>query len=442
VFGIVISIILSCTTTWAASAHLSSFIADADASLSNSDAMHAYRSYSYLETSKPEIFKRFGLVGYLESVFILGPTTLAKSECDRLVATSDKQVIFKAAYVCSLEYTQLKQPELAAAFLAKITRSSSFYWPAQIILVANDFSKNDSASALKRILLQDISHFKKFDLEDEFHLSRARAFAGLSKVGEALSEYQAISSKSIFYINALHEMAIVFFKTKKFETAQMLIDVIRTNYEGSFRGAQKINVPANIYYDARYLEAYIDLTQVNSENATSQFDLLQKENEKYHERHQYSLEVASTIKVINEQGVRWADSRNFTDALQGQLQLISNWMSPDVRLKLEREITLQLTYAHEWARLNTYNSILKDPELQTYKKAIEKLKQSSLAAIQTDMTEDLKMVMQNIKAFTMKARLAKLEAVSMSKAQGTRSLDEVIDDYLAKVRQIDEFAPQ
>ena len=77
-----------------------------------------------------------------------------------------------------------------------------------------------------------------------------------NRLDDAVRKYQSVDGKSQFYIDALEETAWVFFKMRRFESSQVLLDVLIGNYESAQRlGNQKVS--DSTYYRARYLKAYL-----------------------------------------------------------------------------------------------------------------------------------------------------------------------------------------
>jgi hypothetical protein len=440
VFGALIILILYSSTSMALTASVSNFVVNADASLNSNDTIQSYRSFVILEQVKPKQFYKLGLEGYLKSLFIIGTESLIQSECDRFSKLLDKSVSAKARYLCGLEYTEEKNPGVAANYLLAIDLTSTFYWPAQILLSTDDLLKDQAVSALNRLVSLDAKIYKKFKLEDLFYLTRARSLLTLNKFSEALRDYQFISSSSPYYVDALQEMAFVFYKQKNFNAAYTLIDVIKTEFEQNLSGRSKLIIPSAMYLQVRYLEAYSKLVDSDLEHALTEFEELKNEVKQFESAKGSDRDANLLANLIRKNGNSWSDERDFPLPLEAQLLSYSYLLAPGEQRKIKRLIQLYLAYTHELTHVEHLDSTHDDKNLGSYKADLQNLGTSVIEQIRLEFLKDNESSTQALNSVGLKARLGKLEVATIQRAHGVKSLDDVIQDYLLSIRQMDELA--
>ncbi|MDZ4678051.1 MAG: hypothetical protein SGI74_11160 [Oligoflexia bacterium] len=410
---------------------------DAEISLGYGDFFKAYRSYLVLEKQKPRHFGKLGIDGYLQSLFVVGSVEIIRDECDRFIRSDEPLLTSKAAYLCGLNFLEKKDTDLAEAYLKKVPEKSNLRWPSLILLATSDLLKNEPTQAIKRLSINDLKQYEKFELEDRFYLCRARALTMQNKFEEAIKEFQAISSLSYFYPEALNETAWVFFKMRRFESAHVLLDVITGNYETKNRAGIDLKITPTVYYRARYLSAYLALVEQRTEGAVNEFLDLKNDYDRFLVQNKSDLNVQITLQMIRDKNLEWSDIRYIPPVINKQLDLIGEWIGPEVKEGFKRDIFLQMGLTRELGRMARAQSYIANDD--GYSKQLEKLQNNAWVLFANRYTRILKKAEQNMNTLSLKAEVGRLEVIWLGRAQGARNLDEVIDNYGQSVRAIDEF---
>jgi tetratricopeptide (TPR) repeat protein len=409
---------------------------DAEASRSSGDFFKAYRSFLVLESQKPKHFGHLGAEGYLNSLFVVGGEEAIRDECDRFLRSGDSLLSAKATYLCGLHFLEKKDTTKSETYLQKVSAKSGFHWPAQILMCSVDLLKNEPDKAIKILSVQDIKQYTKYELEDRFYLCRARAFTMQNKFEEAIKEFQAISSGSPFYADALNETAWVFFKMRRFESAHVLLDVLVGNYETKKRAMFDLKITPTVYYRARYLRAYLALVEQRPEGAVNEFLDLKNDYDKFLSKNKPGMDIVSTLQLIRDGNQDWTDIRYIPPVIIKQLDLIGEWMGPEVRETFKRDILLQMGLTREVQRMaRAKDEVTED----AYVDDLEQLQDTSWRLFVNRYTRVLKKTEQNMSTLSLKAEVGRLEVIWLGRAQGARNLDEVIDNYGQSVRAIDDF---
>ena len=444
-FYFIISGALNFSNSFAATTSINNVLIDAESSFIAGDLLHSYRSYIFLEQVKPDHFNKVALAGYLETIFILSPEAFVREECDRFALRPDSGVRAKANYICGLHFVEEKKPEVATVYLEKVERNSNFFWPAQIARATGDLILGKPDLAAQHLDIKELKSYEKAGIGDELQITLARIRVTQNKLEEALKYYQAINSSSPFYVEALEETAWIFFKLEKYESAQVLIDVLKANYESAQKSSLNLKISSATYYKARYLEAYIILVQQRTEAATGLFSELQRDYSKYPLLKRDAnvgiyLNNSKMAAFLKGQDIKSSNFRNFQENVSLVMPVISDWVTPELKAQLEKEIKLETAYSFELDRTSKFKSQFNDT-LTDYPALTQKLWESTLPQVLKKYALVNTKLNQGINVLSLKAELGKLEITWMARAQGTRSLDEVTDDYISKINVINELMP-
>jgi hypothetical protein len=414
---------------------------DGEASLFYGDYFHAYRSFSYLEEEKQASFAREGLEGYLQSLFVIGSANQIAKECGDLSGSREPALANKTAYICGQHYTEIKDAENAQKYLPRITRSSKYYWPARILWASAALITSDPQEAISLLKPQEFKIYAGLDLGDQFSITLARAYTAENKFDDALKNYQSIPGESKLYVEALEETAWVFFKMRRFESAQVLLDVLLGQYESAQRLGQEQQISPFTYFRCRYLKAYLALVEQRTEGAASEFAELRAEYEKALEKLKPALNADEVLTLIRRDNQKWTDVRNIPEKLSAQLKYIGEWMGADVEKDFESQIYFQMALSREIKRADSFTAIY-TKESPGYRNSLESLRDKTWDQFSDRYSKAMAKLTKELNTLKIKAELGRLEIVWMKRAEGARTLDEVIDNYRQEARSIDEVVEQ
>ncbi len=408
---------------------------DAQIRITNGDLFQSYRDYTYLESEYPTLFSPLGLDGYIQSLFIVGSANLIQEECNRLVTMADESVVAKSAYSCGLFYLEKRKPPLAEEFLKKIKNNSKFVWPALILRTTAALALHDPAKASALLSKADVSAFTKLGLENQYNLARARISVAQYMYDDAIKYYQAVSSSSDLYIDALEEISWIFFKVKKYESARVLLDVIIGNYEGIQKSGSYLKISSSNYFQSRYLKAYLSLVEAREDGAASEFSDLRRDIDNFSKKQIAFLDAKESLTQIHSSNIKWAGLKELPLKVREQLKLVGEWIGPDIQKTLESDLLFQLSLSRELAR----STVLKKDELPTYLSTIDKLKNRTWEKFSKKYKENIDRLGQGFRALSLKAELGRMEIIWMARSQGARNMDEVLENYQQRIRSLDEF---
>ena len=414
---------------------------DAAANIFYGDFFKAYRDFNFLEEAKPLQFGKLGLEGYLQTIFVISSEKFQIAECERFGGSPDHEIKQKSSYLCGLHFVENKKVDRAEKFLSALGQDSKLYWPAQILRATAKIVSNAPLKATLLLKNEHIESFAKLGLVDEFHLTRARAFTAAAQYEDALKEYQIIGGESPFYIESLEETAWIFFKRRRLESAQVLLDVIIGHYESAQRLGNEQKVTTNAYYRARYLKAYMSLIEQRAEGAASEFADLKDEYEITLDELRQSLNSTEPLELIKNENQKWTDIKNFPDKLAAQMDLISEWLGADNKKSIESDIFFQMALRREIDRIKN-NPGVTEKDNPAYLKTLETLQEKTWGIFASQYKFTMKKVERELNTLKVKAELGKMEIVWRKRAEGARSLDEVVDSYRQEAKAVDEFMGQ
>lgn len=437
-------IVFSCVLLLASKAEAVTFkglITDAEARLVYGDFFQSYRIFGSVELDQNKSFGALGVEGFLKSLFIIGAPGEISAECKRLSASPDNAVRTRAGYVCGLNAIEKRKPIQALEYLRGVAENSGFHWPAQILRATAYLVQNEFQKAMALLPESESKKFVAAGLGDQYYLCRARALVAQNRFEDALRDFQAVASESPLYIEALEETSWVFFKLRRFESAQVLLDVLIGNFESARRGPASLIVSPNAYFRSRYLKAYMALLEQRTEGASAEFADLKGDYEKFKEKTMAVLDPAKALEVIGKGNGAWTDVRNIPENVKGQLDLVAEWLGPEIKKNLESQIYLQMALSREAVRIKRQKNLV-DQVSTAYATRVANLQQMTWKNFSDEYRAVMGRVGKSLKKGALKAELGRLEIVWMNRAQGARNLDEIIDNYQAKMRSVDESMGQ
>ena len=151
-----------------------------------------------------------------------------------------------------------------------------------------------------------------------------------------------------------------------------------------------------------------------------------------------TLQSETSLSAIKEGNEKWTDIGNLPEGLNEQLDLISQWEGAEVRKNFENQIYYQMALTREIARTEKYKPELTGDSAD-YAKNLKLIQDKTWKEFADQFQGMMKKLSKDIETLKVKAELGRLEIVWLKRAEGARSLDEVIDNYRQEARAADEF---
>lgn len=433
-YKIILLTILNVTQVNAAALNVEDIIREGKSSTVLSDHFKALRLYNFLKDTRPKTFYSKGLIPYLETQAVLMSFGGLEKECDRLAKVLRKNELDTLYYTCGRLFFDSFQLSLSEKYLNKVSGKNTIS-PQHLIYKASLYMGNAESEKCLKILNASIpKRIKNSNIRDLFYLTRARCFVQQNEIDRAILEYHMISASSPFYYYALEESAWTQFKVRHFESVRTLLDVIVTTYETGL--GERRTVPAAIYFRSRYLMAYTALVQKNSKLAQEHFQSLKDSVNKYASdkiiEDQKAQKMAQQIALESS---KWLDTKAMPREIQSFLEIVQEWADARLKKRIDKLIEQQFALSREIQRFKE-NKIADFDEYQKNLISLEKLNRKQL---EDEFVRAARSVERSIRVIKIKSDLGSLELVWTDRAQGMRSISELLDNYQEQINEVEDF---
>lgn len=423
-FLLLILAIIFCTQT-----HAENLTGSMEMALATGDYFSAYRISVAAEESSSEEFLKNNVEGYLKSLFVIGTKKQITSECARLSNLS-----VKATYLCALNAVEEKEIDLASKFLKKIDDKTKFHYPAQILRATVAIVESNFESAVNLLNPDEIEKYKELQLDQLFYLTRARALIGLKRFEEATKYSQSVDSKTPYYVEALEQTSWIFFKSRKFESAQILLDVIISTYESPQKIESDLKISPSHYYRSRYLKAYLALLEQRPEGAANEFSQLKGDYDKFLSAFKKE-KIEEELKKIQTAPIVSSEIKTVAPLVGARLNFFEEWLGAEVGEFYNKQFKMQTALNNELLRMQR---VLGD-ESKNYISDLDALKKKSFEKLEKEYVQTLEKLAQSMSTLSLKCELGRLDVFWLNRAQGARNLEEVIDSYKQTTKSIENY---
>lgn len=297
--------------------------------------------------------------------------------------------------------------------------------------------ENAPDQALALLQKKDIPQFKKFDLLPHYYLTRGRALTQQSRWELAVQEFQNIPVESGLYGETVMETAWLFYKQRKYESARVFLDVVIGGYQTKGRESTSLKISTLQFFQSRYLKAYISLVEGRTEAAVQDFLELKSDFSRFQKDQEKNVDAVAVIGKVRQESKVWGDMNQVEKSMAGVLELISDWYGHDEAEKARRDLILQMSLMKEIARASEIQAA--GVEGVKHHQGIVKLQSESWELFMKSINKTLIKVAKSFKALQLKTDVGRLEVIWLGRSQGARSVDEVVDNYGATIREFDDF---
>ncbi len=400
-----------------------------EAALGTGDYFGAYRTSLAFEDALPVDFQKLGIANYFKSLFIVGSHSEIKTQCDFYAGKSSI-----ANYACGLHFVEKKDVDQGLSYLEAIDKKSGFYWPSQIIISSALLIKNNPELALLRLRTEELGKYKARQLDQLFYLTRSRTLLALGRYDESIEFSQSIDSYSPYYVEALEQTAWAFFKIRKFESAQILLDVLISSFESPKKTSSDLNISSTLYYRSRYLKAYLALLEQRPEGASNEFSQLKGDYDKFLKQgfSEFNL-TALTSNFSSSNGL--ADMKSLPPLVENQTNYMADWLGAEISLDFQSDARFQVAVNKEINRMKKLNS----KESTGYLAGLLNLKMKSYKNFEMRDSKSIIKLQRAMETLSLKAELGRLDVFWLNRAQGARTLDEVIESYKQSTRSVESY---
>lgn len=311
-------------------------------------------------------------------------------------------------------YQRLEYHFLRASLFLKLNKNST-------CLEEMDAAKN-------KVTENTSTHFK--DLIQVIH---ARCLLSEGRYPEAMNKFQTLSVNSDFYLTTLEEQAWAHFKARNLTSARDILKILVSYFTGQDVKNQMFG--ADVYFRAKYLQAYIELISQNRDKAREMFAALKTEIQKF-KKENFKIQIPKDTKV------KLAQIKTYSQFLNKEYKFISSfrtfmstWSAVEDQKNLDKELRYLVALNAEVERMKK----IKNSNLYDYIDIIEKAQKAQLNLVYESMEAYLKLSRRNIDSIEFKANMGQVENFWAARTEGKRTLAEVLDAYKKEVTYVEEY---
>lgn len=396
-----------------------------------SDHYRAYRLGLIMRTKTPVEFYKSGFVPFLESYAMIASVKDMEKQCETLAESKNSSTRSLIYLTCGRMMLDMFELSKAQKYFEKISPASKEAVPGTVYLSSLYLGRGDGercVALLNQGLRKKIRHPV---LRDLFHMTRGRCFLELNKYDQAVLEYQLISPTSQYYYDSLEETSWAQFRTRRFESARTLLDVIITTYETGL--GQNRSVSPSMYFRTRYLQAYIELIENNVPKATGQFNALEQAISAYMKPQvDQLLKARELTKKIIDDNTKWIDMQAMPDEVKQFLSVVGDWTDSAIRKKIERTIGLQFSLSRERTRLQG------EAQFANYVEVVRRLESANAKTLETELVSAARAAAKSMRVLKIKSDLGRIEIKWVERTQGVRSIEELLESYKKEVDEVED----
>lgn len=275
-------------------------------------------------------------------------------------------------------------------------------------------------------------HFK--DLIQVIH---ARCLLAEGRYAEAVNKFQTLSVNSDFYLTTLEEQAWAHFKARNLTSARDILKILISYFTGQDIKNQIFG--ADVYFRAKYLQAYIELISENRERSRELFVSLKAEIQKFKKE---NFSKNSKDNVPKDATTKLAKLKSYSQLLTPEYAFVpkfrtfmSTWSSIEETKALDNDLRYLVAVN---AEMDTVQR-LKNSELSNYARKLKALQKIQIRTVYQAMDKSLAQSKRNIDSIEFKANMGQVENFWAARTEGKRTLAEVLDSYKKEVTMVEDY---
>ncbi|MCB0393009.1 MAG: hypothetical protein KDD25_00535 [Bdellovibrionales bacterium] len=435
-YVVIIVVIFAWSVTSSAKLQVKDLLRDANFASRTADHYKALRNFNYIRGKAPNSLVEMGIGQYLASLRVVGTEREVLEACQEMIKNVKKNKVSRLAYHCAKSLATGRYAPLANSFIKKISKKSEFYPYALVVDGALKMREGDGTSCIKRLSESLKVKFEKEGIVDLYHLTRARCYISSHKFEEAISEYQRIGQESPHYFQGLSEVGWLFFKTRNLERANEVFNIIAAAHKSiGYNGGKGVN--DRMYFEAKYLRAYMDVLKRSTEYSVQRFNQLKVDAEaKYRAEEFFNGNVVGKIqKIVEKDSSQWIDIASSAPTVRDFIEFASNWVDQKLFSNLVSSLELSISLGKEKKRI----SKLEFSGREDYLASIDRLMSASNNEVGKKLTEVVTEANRSIKSVQIKAEMGKLELEWVDRNEGVRDANELLKGFQDSVRSVEDY---
>ncbi len=407
---------------------------DAQSSFLKGELFSSYRLYLTIIDKNPQKLKSSDVENFVSTAQVINTIGEFEDACKRLESISNLKDA--AAFSCGKVFMKLGKYEDAQKYFNSIANN---YLPfdVSIFKITNDLNHSERQNCLTDSANLDKLKSLSTENQELKTITQARCKLALSKYAESIRVLHELNPSSAYYLSSLQEQAWSQFKKRDLESSKELINVLMSIYESKNKQVIQSAIPDNLYYESKYLRAYIDLIMQNSEKSKKRLAELFQELKRYKTKNTYNDQsVLQVIKLIHDvDSIPKLQAKQYS--LLGKVRnYIASWAANDSTARVDDQVRFLVAVNKEISRVQ----VIKNVEfVDQYILRLQKLKKAAIQTTAQTIYAGVKNAERSIESLSFKANMGQLENYWADQTEGKRSLADVIDDYKFGIMQVEDY---
>lgn len=271
-------------------------------------------------------------------------------------------------------------------------------------------------------------HFR--DLIQVIH---ARCLLAEGRYAEAVNKFQTLSVNSDFYLTTLEEQAWAHFKARNLTSSRDILKILVSYFTGQDVKNQIFG--ADVYFRAKYLQAYIELISENRDRSRDLFASLKTEIQRFKKdslRTAIPKDAMPKLAKLKTASQLLAKEYSFVSKFRS---FMNTWSTVEETKALDNDLRYLIAIN---AEIDTVQR-LKSGELSAYLSKLKAIQRLQAQVVYQEMDQSMKQARRNIDSIEFKANMGQVENFWAARTEGKRTLAEVLDAYKKEVTYVEDY---
>lgn len=426
---VLFGLLLFSSQVWALKS--SEVLIEAQSAFARGDLFNSIRYYTLAIDKTPDALDVKDVENFLLSQYIMTPQKKFIETCRERTSSKVLQVEFN--FYCAKVLIYNEQFLEASYFIDNVPKEYQRleYYLLKSTLFLNLNRSNQCleniSDAGKLITDKTSQHF-----QDLLKVLNARCFVSRDRFEQAIPLYQSISIGSEFYLSTLEEQAWVQFKSRNLVASRDILKILISYFTS--QNPQNQIFGADLYFRARYLQAYIELVSQNREKARDMFTALKNEIGRFKnlnlkkmslpkDLNKKLLELDSMSKLVKQEYHYISELRRF----------IKNWNTTTDLKYLDNHIRSLIAANKEISTIKTLGNNYLD-----YQKNVRRLRDAEVTWIKDAISLYIKKSQRTFESLEFKAKMGQVENFWTERTEGKRTLADVLETYKNEVNYLED----
>jgi hypothetical protein len=410
----------------------SEIIIEAQSAFASGNLFNASRYYTLAVEKTPDALETKDVENLVISQYItMAPKDFVKN-CREESSNGSLKVEFR--FYCAKTLIHNEKYVEATDFLEDIPaayqRLEYHLLKASLLLNFNrpEQCLTEMAEADKKVTEKTSSHF-----QDLMKVVKARCFLAQDRYQQGLTQFQALSVNSDFYLTTLEEQAWAQFKARNLASSREILKILISYFTSQNQSNQIFG--ADLYFRTKYLQSYIELISENREKARDMFSSLKAEIQKFKKTNFAKMTIPKNMdeQLKNLSSTLPLLSNNF-EYLRKFREFIGNWGATDNIKQLDNHVRNLVALNQELRTL----AFLRNGEFDGYARKVKKLRAAEIAWIHKSMFSYFSIAKRNIESLEFKANMGQVENFWADRTEGKRTLADVLEAYKNEVSYVED----